>query len=121
MIASAAGEMNAAPRPWRLREAISIPELDERPSSSEATVKTTTPKRKRRLRPSRSPGAAAEQRSRRRRGVWRYDPLEVLLGHVQVGLDRGSATFTTVASSTTMNCAKQMRTRTTQGFVARLI
>ena len=29
----------------------------------------------------------------------------------------GSATFTTVASSTTMNCAKQMRTRTTQGFV----
>ena len=30
----------------------------------------------------------------------------------------GSATFTTVASSTTMNCAKQMRTRTTQGFVA---
>src|SRR4051794_31413418 len=29
----------------------------------------------------------------------------------------GSATFTTVASSTTMNCAKQTSTRTTQGFV----
>src|SRR5436305_5997226 len=29
----------------------------------------------------------------------------------------GSATFTTVASSTTMNCAKQTSTSTTQGFV----
>src|SRR3954452_17301496 len=29
----------------------------------------------------------------------------------------GSATFTTVASSTTMNCAKQTSTRTTHGFV----
>src|SRR3954468_4445410 len=29
----------------------------------------------------------------------------------------GSATFTTVASSTTMNCAKQTSTRTTKGFV----
>src|SRR5437764_14753876 len=31
----------------------------------------------------------------------------------------GSATFTIVASRMTMNCARQIRTRTTQGFVAR--
>ena len=29
----------------------------------------------------------------------------------------GSATFTIVASRMTMNCAKQIRTRTIQGFV----
>src|SRR5437763_12252895 len=31
----------------------------------------------------------------------------------------GSATFTIVASRMTMNCARQIRTRTTHGFVAR--
>ena len=31
----------------------------------------------------------------------------------------GSATFTIVASSTTMNCAMQTRQRTSQGFVFR--
>ena len=55
MIASAAGEMNAAPSPWSAREPISIPELVERPSSSDAAVNTTRPNRKKRLRPSRSP------------------------------------------------------------------
>src|SRR6266852_2234112 len=76
MIASAAGEMNAAPRPWRLRAPISIPELDERPSSSEAAVKVTR-------------AAAEQQETAEDERVGVHDPLEVRLGHVQVDLDRG--------------------------------
>jgi hypothetical protein len=55
MIASAAGEMNAAPRPCSARAAISEPSFCASPSSSDAMVKTTRPARKKRFRPSRSP------------------------------------------------------------------
>jgi len=118
MIASAAGEMNAAPRPWSARAPISIPELVERPSSSEASVKTITPPRKSRLRPSRSPARPPSSRKPPNTSVyaltthWRFASVMPRSFWIE-----GSATFTTVASSTTMNCAKQIRTRTTQGFV----
>ena len=62
MIASAAGEMNAAPSPCSPRQAMSIPELWARPLSSDATVKTTRPKRNSRLRPSRSPARPPSSR-----------------------------------------------------------
>ena len=62
MIASAAGEMNAAPRPCRAREPISMPEVCERPSSSDAIVNTTSPNKKSRLRPSRSPARPPSSR-----------------------------------------------------------
>ena len=62
MIASAAGEMNAAPSPCSARHAISIPEFTARPLSSDATVKTTRPKRNSRLRPSRSPARPPSSR-----------------------------------------------------------
>ena len=62
MIDSAAGEMNAAPRPCSARAPMSIPDEVARPSSSEATVKTTIPNRKSRLRPSRSPARPPSSR-----------------------------------------------------------
>ena len=89
MIASAAGEMNAAPSPWSARAPISIPELVERPSSSEAAVKTTRPTEEEALAPEQVAGAAAEQQEAaedERVGV--DDPLEVRLGQAEVFLDR---------------------------------
>ena len=62
MIASAAGEMNAAPRPCSERAPISIPWLPESPSSRDAAVKTTRPPRKSRFRPSRSPARPPSSR-----------------------------------------------------------
>ena len=118
MIASAAGEMNAAPSPWRPRAPISIPELDESPSSSDAVVKTTRPNRNRRLRPSRSPARPPRSRKPPKTSVyaltihWRFASERLRSFWID-----GSATFTTVPSSTTMNWAKQMRTRINQGFV----
>ena len=89
MIASAAGEMNAAPSPWSARQAISIPELCARPSSSDATVKTTRPNEEQPLAPEQVAGAAAEQQEAaedERVGV--DDPLEVRLREAEVFLDR---------------------------------
>jgi len=53
-IERAAGEMIAAPMPWRARAPISTPISFARPQMSEATVNRTSPPRKTRLRPSRS-------------------------------------------------------------------
>ena len=117
-IASAAGEMNAAPSPCSAREPISIPELDESPSRSDAAVNTTSPKRKSRLRPSRSPARPPSRRKPPKTSVY------ALTIHWRFASERprsfwidGSATFTTVASRMTMNWAKQTRTRISQGFV----
>ena len=67
-------------------------------------------------------GAAAEQqKAAEHEGVGVDDPLQVALGQVEVLWIDGSATFTIVASRTTMNCARQIRTRTIQGFVDLLI
>ena len=104
--------------PWSARDPISIPELVASPSRSEAAVKTTRPKRNSRLRPSRSPARPPSRRKPPKTRVYAFTI------HWRFASDRprsfwieGSATFTTVASSTTMNWAKQTRTRISQGFV----
>ena len=89
MIDSAAGEISAAPSPCSAREPISIPSLTASPSSSEAEVKMTRPTRKSRLRPSRSPSAAAEQQEAAEHERVAVDhPLEVGLAEVEILLDR---------------------------------
>src|SRR5205085_2541039 len=119
MIESAAGEISAAPRPCNAREPTSIASLEARPSRSEAPVKITRPSRKSRLRPSRSPARPPSRRKPPKTSVY------ALTIHCRLPSERwrslwieGRATFTIVASSTTMNCARQIRTRTTQGLVA---
>ena len=62
MIDSAAGEISAAPSPCSARAPMSMPELEARPSSSDAPVKITSPIRKIRLRPSRSPARPPSKR-----------------------------------------------------------
>jgi hypothetical protein len=62
MIDSAAGATSAAPSPWSPRQTMSISELVESPFSKEAIVKTTTPTRKMRLRPTRSPARPPSSR-----------------------------------------------------------
>ena len=62
MIESAAGEISAAPRPWSPRQRMSTVDESASPFSSEATVKTTMPARKTRLRPSRSPARPPRSR-----------------------------------------------------------
>jgi hypothetical protein len=118
MIDKAAGEMSAAPKPWSARKPMSIPDDVARPFSSEAVVKTTRPRRKSRFLPSRSP---ARPPSRRKPAKTRVYALMIHCRFVfekcRAVLMCGIATFTIVASRTTMNCARQMMTRTTQGFV----
>ena len=98
---------------------MSWPELDDRPFRSDAVVKMTRPMRKSRLRPRRSPARPPSRRKPPNTSVyaltihWRLASLRPR----SFWMD-GRATFTIVASRTTMNCARQMRTRTTQGFVA---
>src|SRR3954451_8073022 len=117
MIESAAGEISAAPRPCSARKPISIPELAARPFSSEAAVKMTSPMRKSRLRPRRSPARPPSKRKPPNTSVY------ALTIHWRLASESprsfwidGSATFTIVASRTTMNCARQTRTRTSQGL-----
>jgi len=54
MIASAAGEMIAAPRPCTARDAISTPSDQASPQKNDAIVNTTTPATNTLRRPSRS-------------------------------------------------------------------
>ena len=118
MIESAAGEMSAAPRPCSARKPISIPELrrdavQERGRGEDDDADEEEP-----LPSQQVAGAPAEQQEAgedERVGV--DHPLQARLAEAEVFLDVRSATFTIVASRTTMNCARQMRTRTTQGFV----
>src|SRR3954451_6426743 len=117
MIGRAAGEISAAPRPCSARKPISIPELAARPFSSDAAVKMTSPMRKSRLRPRRSPARPPSKRKPPNTSVY------ALTIHWRLASESprsfwidGSATFTIVASRTTMNCARQTRTRTSQGL-----
>src|SRR3954452_12028298 len=117
MIESAAGEISAAPSPCSARKPISIPELAARPFSSDAAVKMTSPMRKSRLRPRRSPARPPSKRKPPNTSVY------ALTIHWRLASESprsfwidGSATFTIVASRTTMNCARQTRTRTSQGL-----
>ena len=67
-------------------------------------------------------GAAAEQqKAAEHEGIGVDDPLQVAPERWRSLWIDGSATFTIVASSTTMNCATQIRTKTIQGFVDLLI
>ena len=118
MIESAAGEMSAAPRPWSARNPISIPEVLEIPFRNDAAVKMTRPIRKSRFRPRRSPARPPSSRKPAKTSVY------ALITHCRLASLKpsaiwmcGSATFTIVASRMTMNCARQMMTSTTQGFV----
>lgn len=63
MIASAVGEMIAAPRPWMPRAMISTSCERASPHSGEAAVKTTNPTRNSRTRPSRSPSRPPSSRN----------------------------------------------------------
>jgi hypothetical protein len=106
MIDSAAGEISAAPRPWSAREPTSIASVDASPLSKEAPVKTRRPSRKSRLRPRRSPARPPRSRKPPKTSVY------ALMIHCRLPSERwrsfwidGSATFTIVASRTTMNCA----------------
>ena len=116
-IESAAGETSAAPSPCRPRVMISQVAPCASAQSSEAVVKRTTPARKTFLRPARSPARPPSRRKPPNISVY---ALTIHCRLVSV-MSRscwivGSATFTIVASSMTMNCARQTRTRTSQGF-----
>ena len=63
MIDSAAGDTSAAPRPCSARQAMSISPDCDSPLASDATVKITTPARKMRLRPNRSPARPPSSRN----------------------------------------------------------
>ena len=113
MTESAAGETIAAPSPCTARAAISQPGDCASPHASEATVNSTTPASSTRRRPSRS--AARPPSSRQPPNVSTY----ALITHWRLSREKprslwidGSATLTTVLSSTTMHCAVQTTSRT---------
>ena len=117
MIDSAAGAMSAAPSPWSPRKTMSASDVGASPFSSEATVKITTPIRKMRLRPTRSPARPPSRRNPPKMSVYE------LTTHCRSASDisrsswiDGSATFTIVASRMTMNCAMHTSTRTSHGL-----
>ena len=95
-------------------------ELCARPLSSEASENSDDAGDEQPLATEQVGGAAAQQQEaaeHERVGV--DDPLQVGVGEVaaRFWID-GSATFTTVASSTTMNCARQTMTSTSQRLVS---
>ena len=116
MMASAAGVSMAAPTPCPARAAISAPATGASPLAREAAVNSASPARNIRRRPNRS--AARPPASVSIPVVSRY----VVTTHSRSeGSNRsvrpidGSAMFTTVMSSTTMNCATHSSTSTDHG------
>ena len=116
-IERAAGETSAAPSPCAPRATISHVSPFANPQSSDATVKSTRPARKTRLRPIRSPARPPSSRKPPKRSAY------ALTTHCRPDSDiprsvwiDGSATFTIVASRITMNWARQTRTRTSHGL-----
>jgi len=117
MIERAEGERIAAPSPCTARAAISCPSEFERPQASEASVNSTTPNMKIRLRPSRS--AARPPRSRKPPNVRAY----ALSTHCRFDCEKfrslwidGSATLTIETSRMTMKNAEQRRASAHQRF-----
>ena len=97
---------------------ISIVEDCASPLNSEAAENSATPTMNRRLRPSRSPARPPSSRKPPKTSVY------ALTTHCKLDGEKcrprwieGSATFTTVASSTTMNCARHAITRISQRLV----
>ncbi len=119
MIDSAAGETSAPPRPCSARAATSHVSEVARPLSSEANEKIATPQRNSLRRPNRSPARPPSSRKPPNTSVYalithcRFAALKPRSAWID-----GSATFTTVASSTTMNCARQTMTSTSQRLVS---
>src|SRR4051794_33395191 len=112
MSASEVANMAAPPTPWRPRARLSRVELVARPHRSEATVKTRTPSWNMRLRPSRSASDPTVS--------MRADSISVYASTTHWRLVRlalksrwmlGSATFTIVMSTSSMNVATQTARR----------
>ena len=88
--ASAVANISAPPRPWTPRAMIRNRGSFEAPQAAEATVKSTTPIRKSRLRPYRSASAPAGQHAgREAERVRVHDPLEIGEIRLERPLDRG--------------------------------
>ena len=104
--ASAAGASIAPPMPCRARNAISEASDQARPQSSELAANTREAGHEETPSPEQVAEPAAEQeRPAEEDGIGRDDPLQARLREAEVGLDRGSATFTMATSRITMNCA----------------
>src|SRR4029077_19633241 len=106
--------------PWTARPLINTSDEVARPLASDAAENRTRPAMKTRLRPRMSP--ARPPSSKKPPRVNEY----ALITHCRFEADRlsprsidGRATFTIVASNTTMNCAKQTTTSTAQGPAVR--
>jgi hypothetical protein len=122
MIDSTAGASSAAPRPCATRPATSIPGELASPLTADAAVNSATPARNRRLRPNRSPARPPSSKKPPNASVY------AVITHCRSAWAKprslwiaGRATFTIVASSTTMNCAKQTRTSTSHLLVSRVV
>src|SRR4051794_580122 len=108
MIARITEAWAAAPTPCRKRAPIRTPSLDARPQSSEASVKTTSPAWKTRLRPARSPRRPAS-RSRLPKVMRKASTTQVRPDWLKWRSRwmAGSATFTIVTSRTIISWARQ--------------
>ena len=113
MIDSTAGASIAAPRPCATRPATRIPGELASPLIADAAVNSPTPAKNRRLRPNRSPARPPSSMEPPNASVY------AVMTHCRSALAKprsvwiaGSATFTIVASSTTMNWATVTSART---------
>ena len=103
-IDSAAGDTIAAPRPCRARKAMRASDELAKPLSSDATVKRIRPAMNRRLRPMKSAARPPSSRKPPKASVYAFTThCSELAEKWRSSWIEGSATFTTVASSTTMN------------------
>src|SRR3954469_7990707 len=116
MSESAAGESIAPPRPWSPRATSSVPSDSETPQSSDAPENTAMPAMNSRRRPSASASRPPSSRKPPKISVYAFSTHDRLCSeNARLRWIVGSATFTTVASSTTMNCAAATSTRTVLG------
>src|SRR3954451_7050788 len=113
---SAAGETIAPPRPWSPRATRSVPSDREIPHSSDAAANRAMPIMNRRRRPSVSARRPPRRRKPPKISVYAFSTHDRLCSeNPTLRWIVGSATFTTVASSTTMNCAAATSTRRVLG------
>src|SRR5258705_2893180 len=106
MIESAAGETSAPPSPCKPRATSSIPSDCETPQMSDAPENSAMPAMNSRRRPSASASRPPSSRKPPKISVYAFSTHDRLCSeNPRLVWIVGSATFTTVASSTTMNCA----------------
>ena len=118
MIASAAGEMNAASEPLKGTRSDQHPRAAGEPVEKRGGREHNKAEEEEPLAAEQVARAPPEQEEPAEdEGVRVHDPLEVRLRQTQVFLNRGQSDVYYRASSTTMNWAKQTRTRISQGFV----